>query len=175
MLFIIIGIIGGLIVCSTISFIITVIFWETDVCETAPRISYDAFVKWYKVTPKERWRLEDTYVRFYTKKYDPCRYAWSGNEYHSPITIEFKSYLDVLKYKRLRKKWGVMEKEMEKQEKTALLLKCVQEEINNFEKENQAEMRRLLKQEEEQNISYLPIKHSYEEQHISCLPIKHLY
>lgn len=38
---------------------------------------------------------------------------------------------------------------MEKQEKTALLLKTIQEEINNFEKENQAEMLRLLKQEEE--------------------------
>ena len=158
MLFIITAIIGGLIFFSTVSFIITVIFWETGVYATAPRISYDTFVKWYKVTPKERWRLEDTYVRFYTKKFSSCRYTWDGNEYYSPVYIEFKSYFDVLKYKKLRKKWAVMEKEMEKQENTALLLKSVQEEINNFEKENQAEMLRLLKQEEEQNI---PIKHSY--------------
>lgn len=148
-LFIITIIIGVLLLCGISFIIINIIFWKTDICKTSPRISYDAFVKWYKVTPKERWALYDTYVRFYTKKYDPCRYAWSGNEYHSPITIEFKSYLDVLKYKKLRKKWEIMEKEMEKQEKTALLLKCVQEEITNFEKENQAEMLRLLKQEEE--------------------------
>ena len=158
LLFIITTIIGGLIVFSIISFIVTVIFWETSIYETAPRISYDAFVKWYKVTPKERWKFEDTYVRFYTKK-RKYRYSWGDNdEYSSPVCIEFKSYFDVLKYKKLRKKWAVMEKEMEKQEKTALLLKSIQEEINNFEKENQAEMLRLLKQEEEQNI---PIKHSY--------------
>ena len=149
LLFIITAIIGGLIFFSTVSFIITVIFWETSIYETAPRISYDAFVKWYKVTPKERWKFEDTYVRFYTKK-RKRRYSWEDNEeYSSPVCIEFKSYFDVLKYKRLRKKWAVMEKNMEKQEKTALLLKCVQEEINNFEAENQAEMLRLLKQEEE--------------------------
>lgn len=149
LLFIITTIIGGLIVFSIISFIVTVIFWETSIYETAPRISYDAFVKWYKVTPKKRWQFEDTYVRFYTKK-RKRRYSWEDNEeYSSPVCIEFKSYFDVLKYKRLRKKWAVMEKNMEKQEKTALLLKCVQEEINNFEKENQAEMLRLLKQEEE--------------------------
>lgn len=145
-LFIITVIIGGLILCSIVSFIIEVIYWETNIYETAPRISYDAFVKWYKVTPKERWKFEDTYVRFYTT----YRYSWSGNEeYSSPVDIEFKSYFDVLKYKKLRKKWAVMEKEMKKQEKTALLLKTIQEEINNFEKENQAEMLRLLKQEEE--------------------------
>lgn len=148
-LFIITVVIGGLIFCGIISFIIEVICWETSIYETAPRISYDAFVKWYKVTPKERWRLEDTYVRFYTKKHDLCKYSWTGTEYYSPVYIEFKSYLDVLKYKKLRKKWAVMEKEMEKQEKTAQLLKSVQEEITNFEKENQAEMLRLLKQEEE--------------------------
>ena len=149
LLFIITTIIGGLIVFSIISFIVTVIFWETSIYETAPRISYDAFVKWYKVTPKERWKFEDTYVRFYTKK-RKRRYSWEDNEeYSSPVCIEFKSYFDVLKYKRLRKKWAVMERNMEKQEKTALLLKCVQEEINNFEAENQAEMLRLLKQEEE--------------------------
>lgn len=142
-------VIGGLIFCGIILFIIEVICWETSIYETAPRISYDAFVKWYKVTPKERWQLEDTYVRFYTKKHNPCRYSWTGTEYYSPVYIEFKSYLDVLKYKKLRKKWAVMEKEMEKQENTALLLKSVQEEITNFEKENQAEMLRLLKQEEE--------------------------
>lgn len=145
-LFIITVIIGGLILCSIVSFIIEVIYWETSIYETAPRISYDAFVKWYKVTPKERWKFEDTYVRFYTT----YRYSWSGNkEYSSPVDIEFKSYFDVLKYKKLRKKWAVMEKEMKKQEKTALLLKTIQKEINNFEKENQAEMLRLLKQEEE--------------------------
>lgn len=148
-LFIITVVIGGLILCGIISFIVTVIFWETSIYETAPRISYDAFVKWYKVTPKERWQFEDTYVRFYTKK-RKYTYSWGDNdEYCSPICIEFKSYLDVLKYKKLRKKWDVMEKQMEKQEKTALLLKCVQEEIRNFEAENQAEMLRLLKQEEE--------------------------
>lgn len=148
-LFIITVVIGGSILCGIISFIADVICWKTSIYKTAPRISYDTFVKWYKVTPEERWRLEDTYVRFYTKKYDSCRYAWSGNEYYHPVYIEFKSFLDVLKYKKLRKKWEVMEKEMEKQENTALLLKCVQEEIVNFERENQAEMRRLLKQEEE--------------------------
>ena len=153
LLFIITTIIGGLIVFSIISFIVTVIFWETSIYETAPRISYDAFVKWYKVTPKKRWQFEDTYVRFYTKKRN-----WEDNEeYSSPVCIEFKSYFDVLKYKKLRKKWAVMEKEMEKQEKTALLLKSVQEEINNFEKENQAEMLRLLKQEEEQDKLQLNI------------------
>lgn len=66
-LFIITVIVGGLILCGICSFIVTVIFWEASVYETAPRISYDAFVKWYKVTPKERWKFEDTYVRFYTK------------------------------------------------------------------------------------------------------------
>ena len=148
LLFIITTIIGGLIVFSIISFIVTVIFWETSIYETAPRISYDAFVKWYKVTPKKRWQFEDTYVRFYTKK-RKRRYSWEDHEeYSSPVCIEFKSYFDVLKYKRLRKKWAVMEKNMEKQEKTALLLKSIQEEINNFEKENQAEMLRLLKQKE---------------------------
>ncbi len=148
-LFIITIVIGGVLLFSISIFIINIIFWETGVCETAPRISYDAFIKWYKVTPKERWTLYDTYVRFYTKKYK-YKYSWGdNNEYHSPISIEFKSYLDVLKYKRLRKKWEIMEKEMEKQENTALLLKSVQEEITNFERENQAEMRRLLKQEEE--------------------------
>ena len=157
MLFIITAIIGGLIFFSTVSFIMTVIFLETGVYETAPRISYDAFVKWYKVTPKERWKFEDTYVRFYTKK-RKYRYSWGDNdEYSSPVCIEFKSYFDVLKYKKLRKKWAVMEKEMEKQEKTALLLKSIQEEINNFEKENQAEMLRLLKQEEEQDKLQLNI------------------
>lgn len=166
-LFIIIVIIGGLILCGIISFITTVIFWKAGICETAPRISYDAFVKWYKVTPKERWALYDTYVRFYTKKYEylcEYSYSWSGNDhdYYSPVYIEFKSYLNVLKYKKLRKKWAVMKKEMEKQENTALLLKCVQKEIENFERENQAEMLRLLKQEEKQNtIPCIPTKHSY--------------
>lgn len=148
-LFIITIVIGCILLYSIISFIITVIFWETGVYETAPRISYDAFVKWYKVTPKERWKFEDTYVRFYTKK-RKYRYFWGDNkEYSSPVCIEFKSYFDVLKYKKLRKKWEIMEKEMKKQENTALLLKSVQEEITNFEKKNQAEMLRLLKQEEE--------------------------
>lgn len=143
-------IVGGLIIYSITHFIITVSFWRASIRKTAPRISYNTFVKWYKVTPKERWGLYDTYVEFYTKKFESrSKYSWDDNEYCSPVYIEFKSYLDVLKYKKLRKKWAVMKKEMEKQENTALLLKTVQEEIENFERENQAEMLRLLKQGEE--------------------------
>lgn len=141
-LFIITIVIGGVLLYSIISFIASIAVWKTSLYSTAPRISYDTFIKWYKVTPEERWDLNDTYVKFYTKHL-------YFNEYDNPIYIEFKSYSDVLKYKKLRKKWGMMEKEIKKQENTALLLKCVQEEIVNFEKENQAEMLRLLKQEEE--------------------------
>lgn len=74
--------------CSIV-FLISRCSWKKGRKENLARISFKKFYELYSKEPW-RWNLRDDYVRF--------------DSYPFTFTVEFETYLDVLKYKRFRKK-----------------------------------------------------------------------
>lgn len=117
------GVIGIIIFCIA-SFV-----WSSTRIETSPRITFDAFRKLYAISPS-KWSLSFDNASYYSDS------GW--------ISIEFKHYIDVLRY-------GLFKDKVERDKAYLILaqnekdfLASVQKDIDAYRKENLREMERLL-------------------------------
>lgn len=104
--------------------------WSSTKCKTAPCITFSAFKKLYAISPS-KWEL------------------WSDDNVHYDsddgcMTIEFKHYIDVLRYRFLKDKVESDEAYLTLTQNEKDFLASVQKDIDSYRKENLREMERLL-------------------------------
>ena len=104
--------------------------WSSTKCKTAPCITFSAFKKLYAISPS-KWEL------------------WSDDNVHydsddGRMTIEFKHYIDVLRYRFLKDKVESDEAYLTLTQNEKDFLASVQKDIDSYRKENLREMERLL-------------------------------
>jgi len=112
-------------------YLVKFIIWVLYLGKMTPKITFKAFKKVYCLYPS-KWRLRDTYVDYYPKKY--CNY----------ISIDFKYFHDYLLYCRFKKK---IEKDhdYEKQLKNEKeLIECLQKDIDAYREENLNEINKII-------------------------------
>lgn len=103
--------------------------WSSTRIETSPRITFDAFKKLYAISPS-KWS-----------------FSFDAVSYHSDdgwIHIEFKHYIDVLRYRFLKDKVESDEAYLTLTQNEKDFLASVQKDIDSYRRENLREMERLL-------------------------------
>ena len=118
-----IGCIGLFVFCLA-SFV-----WSSTRIETSPRITFDAFKKLYAISPS-KWSFSFDNVSYRSDE------GW--------IHIEFKHYIDVLRYRFLKDKVESDEAYLTLTQNEKNFLASVQKDIDSYRKENLREMERLL-------------------------------
>ena len=114
----------GLFVFCLASFV-----WSSTRIETSPRITFDAFKKLYAISPS-KWS-----------------FSFDAVSYHSDdgwIHIEFKHYIDVLRYRFFKDKMESDNAYLTLTQNEKDFLASVQKDINSYREENLREMERLL-------------------------------
>lgn len=104
--------------------------WSSTKCKTAPCITFNAFKRLYAISPS-KWEL------------------WSDDNVHydsddGRMTIEFKHYIDVLRYRFLKDKVESDEAYLTLTQNEKDFLASVQKDIDSYRKESLREMERLL-------------------------------
>lgn len=123
---IVIGIILGIII-----FIVSLItgvdyaVWIQNKIKTAPTITFNNFKELYQIAP-DKWRFKLNKVSY---KYEP---------------IEFKSYFDIIKYRRFKKQVEKDDEKSQKIENETLFIKNLQKDIDDYKKKNILEMKKHL-------------------------------
>ena len=110
-------------------FCLAAFIWSSTRIETSPRITFDAFKKLYAISPS-KWS-----------------FSFDAVSYHSDdgwIHIEFKHYIDVLRYRFLKDKVESDEAYLTLTQNEKNFLASVQKDIDSYRKENLREMERLL-------------------------------
>ena len=107
--------------------------WSSGVSDTAPELTFDAFKKLYALNPS-KWKLLSNYVVYYP----------NGDMDDESMVIEFKHFLDAIRYESLRDKLRANRKELERIRKEKEFLGYVQNDINTYREENLAEIKRVL-------------------------------
>ena len=123
---IVIGVILGIII-----FIVSLItgvdcsVWIQDKIKTAPTITFNNFKEFYQIAP-DKWRFKLDRVSY---KYEP---------------IEFKSYFDIIKYRRFKKQVEKNDEKSQQIENETLFIKSLQKDIDDYKKKNILEMKKHL-------------------------------
>lgn len=104
--------------------------WSSTKYKTAPCITFNAFKKLYVIS-SDKWSLWDDDVRYYSEDD-----GW--------MTIEFKHYIDVLRYRLFRDKIENNEAELTLMQNEKDFISSVQKDIDSYRKENLCEMERLI-------------------------------
>lgn len=123
---IVIGVILGIII-----FIVSLItgvdcsVWIQYKIKTAPTITFNNFKELYQITP-DKWCFKLDRVSY---KYEP---------------IEFKSYFDLIKYRRFKKQVEKDDEKSQKIENETLFIKSLQKDIDDYKKKNILEMKKHL-------------------------------
>ncbi len=104
--------------------------WMSSVNKTAPRITFVAFKKFYLISPSN-WRLYyDDSVEYY------------GD--HGWMDIEFKYYIDVVRYSFFKRKVERDGEYLEKIQNETRFIASVQKDIDSYRRENLAELERII-------------------------------
>lgn len=123
---IVIGVILGIII-FILSLITGVdyVTWIQNKIKTAPTITFNNFKELYQIAP-DKWRFKLDRVNY---KYEP---------------IEFKSYFDLIKYRRFKKQVEKDDEKSQKIENETLFIKSLQKDIDDYKKKNILEMKKHL-------------------------------
>lgn len=103
--------------------------WVSTINKTSPRITFDAFRKMYVISPI-KWSLNFENVGYH------------GND--GWIYIEFKHYIDVLRYGFFKDKIERDNDYLEKMQNEKKFLASVQNDIDSYRRENLAELERII-------------------------------
>lgn len=103
--------------------------WSSAIIKTSPRITFDAFKKIYAISPS-KWEL----------CYESVNYR-SENEW---IHIEFKHYIDVIRYSFFKKKIENNKNYLRKMQNEKKLIESLQKDIDSYRRENLSEIERLI-------------------------------
>lgn len=122
-------IIGAFAVFGLFMYCISAFVWSSTTIKTSPRITFDAFKKVYAISPT-KWSLYFENVSYHGDD------RW--------IHTEFKHYIDVIRYSFFKKKIENNKDYLTKMQNEKKLIESLQEDINSYEKENLAELERLI-------------------------------
>lgn len=121
--------IGILAFIGLLLYCIFVLTWLDFVDKTSPRITFCAFKKLYALNPS-KWSLCDNRVKYH-----------SDSDY---IRIEFKHYIDVIRYGFFKDKIERDNEYLEKMQNEKKFLASVQNDIDSYRRENLAELERII-------------------------------
>lgn len=119
----------GIVVIGLFVYLLESFVWSSTTIKTAPRITFNAFKKLYVLFPS-KWSLDFEDVSYHGDD------GW--------IHIEFKHYIDVIRYNFFKKKIENNKDYLTKMQNEKKLIESLQEDINSYEKENLAELERLI-------------------------------
>lgn len=121
--------IGILAFIGLLLYCVFVLTWLDMIDRTAPRITFCAFKKLYALNPSN-WSLYDDKVKYH-----------SDSGY---IRIEFKHYIDVIRYGLFKNKVEKNNDYLEKMQNEKIFLASVQNDIDSYRRENLAELERII-------------------------------
>lgn len=122
-------IIGAFVVFGLFMYCISAFVWSSTIIKTSPRITFDAFKKVYAISPT-KWSL-----------------GFEDVDYHGDdgwIHIEFKHYIDVIRYNFFSKKIKNNKDYLTKIQNEKKLIESLQKDINFYREENLSEIERLI-------------------------------
>lgn len=119
----------GIFIIGLFVYLLESFVWSSTTIKTSPRITFDAFKKVYAISPT-KWSLDFENVSYHRDD------GW--------IHIEFKHYIDVIRYSFFKKKIENNKDYLTKMQNEKKLIKSLQEDINSYKKENLAELERLI-------------------------------
>ena len=99
--------------------------WIQGKTKTAPTITFNNFKELYQIA-SDKWRFKLDRVSY---NYEP---------------IEFKSYFDLIKYRRFKKQVEKDDEKSQKIENETLFIKNLQKDIDDYKKKNILEMKKHL-------------------------------
>ena len=121
--------VGAFVVFGLFMYCISAFVWSSTIIKTSPRITFDAFKKVYAISPT-KWSL-----------------GFENVDYHGDdgwIYIEFKHYIDVIRYGFFKKKIEKNNEYLEKIQNEKIFLASVQNDIDSYRRENLSEVERLI-------------------------------
>ena len=118
-------------ICLLCYFIMALI-WKSDIKKTAPQITFSAFKKLYALSPS-KWKFG----------YEEVQYK----EDNGWTCIEFKHYIDVIRYGFFKRKIKKNNVYLEKVQNEKEFLASVQNDINSYRQENLSELKRIIELE----------------------------
>lgn len=122
--------IGAFVVFVLLMYCVFAFVWMGSMDKTAPRISFIAFKKFYLISPSN-WRLYcDDSVEYY------------GD--HGWMDIEFKHYIDVVRYGFFKRKVERDGEYLEKIQNERRFIASLQKDIESYRRENLAELKRII-------------------------------
>ena len=121
--------VGAFAVFGLFMYCISAFVWSSATIKTSPRITFDAFKKLYVISPA-KWKLGFDDVRYYGDD------GW--------IHLEFKHYIDVLRYGFFKDKIERNNEYLEKMQNEKKFLASVQNDIDSYRRENLAELERII-------------------------------
>lgn len=117
----IIGSVISLLVVGVIILFVLYLDWTSSNDKENPKISFEDFKMFYLAFPS-KWSLFDNWVRYSNSKYT--------------IVVDFKHFSDYIKYIQFYDKVERDKEKSNRNEKEELLAKCMQEELNEYLKNN---------------------------------------
>ena len=119
----------GIVVIGLFVYLLESFVWSSTTIKTAPRITFNAFKKLYVLFPS-KWSLDFEDVSYHGDD------GW--------IHIEFKHYIDVLRYGFFKDKIERDNDYLEKMQNEKKFLASVQNDIDSYRRENLAELERII-------------------------------
>ncbi len=131
--------IGAFAVFGLFMYCVFAFVWSSATIKNYPRITFNAFKKLYVISPA-KWSLD-----FENVSYHGCD-GW--------IHLEFKHYIDVLRYGFFKDKIERDNAYLEKMQNEKIFLASVQNDIDSYRRENLAELERIINdtQSNEENL-----------------------
>lgn len=121
--------IGAFVALVLFMYCVFAFVWSSVTIKTSPRITFDAFKKLYIIAPA-KWSLG----------YDDVGYHGDDGW----IYLEFKHYIDVLRYGFFKDKIERDNDYLEKMQNEKIFLASVQKDIDSYRRENLAELERII-------------------------------
>lgn len=121
--------VGAFVVFGLFMYCISAFVWSSTIIKTSPRITFDAFKKVYTISPT-KWSL-----------------GFENVDYHGDdgwIHIEFKHYIDVIRYNFFSKKIKNNKDYLTKIQNEKKLIESLQKDIDSYRRENLSEVERLV-------------------------------
>ena len=122
-------IIGAFAVFGLFMYCISAFVWSSTIIKNSPRITFDAFKKVYAISPT-KWSLG----------FEDVDYRGDDGWIH----IEFKHYIDVIRYNFFSKKIKNNKDYLTKIQNEKKLIESLQKDIDFYRRENLSEVERLV-------------------------------
>lgn len=122
-------VVGAFAVFGLFMYCVFAFVWSSSTIKTSPRITFDAFKKLYIISPA-KWNLGFDDVGYHGDD------GW--------ICLEFKHYIDVLRYGFFKDKIEREKAYLEKIQNEKEFIASVQGDIDTYRRENLAELKRII-------------------------------